>query len=125
MSTRVRGLLIAVNLAYAALLLVLGLSPRLPAVAENLSDDFFHMLAYGVQSTLLFLLIVESFGRKKAAFLALAVSIAYGGCVEGLQALQPARSVEMSDVASNALGAGIAAMAAFLLSQERQAEEDR
>jgi VanZ family protein len=124
MSSRDRGLLIAANLAYAVLLLALGLTPRLPGIADIVSDDFFHMHAYAAQAALLFLLFVHDLGRSKAAFLALAVAIAYGGCVECLQALQPARSVEMADFASNAIGAGIAALAAFLLSQGNQVGED-
>lgn len=120
MPGRARRAVIAANLAYAAVLLVLGVVPDVPEIAKEIPDYTSHALAYGVHGALLFALFLPLTGRGTAAVLAAAGATLYGGFVEALQLLQPARSVEILDIAANALGAGAAAAIAFLLTQSHE-----
>ena len=107
-----RRLVIAVNVVYGVALLILGLIPSVPSTAASIPDHVAHAGAYALQSVLLYLLFLSSGGRERAAVLAIAVSVLYGGCVEMLQSLQSARTVEVADLIANAVGA--TAASAFL-----------
>ena len=121
MSHPVRSVVLVANLLYAAVLLVLGLLPNLPAFATGVSDHAAHALAYAVQAGLLFALFLPSAGRGMAALLAAAVAGLYGGFVETLQLLQPERTFEYIDLGVNFVGAGMAASIAFFLTRPREA----
>jgi len=121
MSHPVRSVVFVANLIYAAVLLVLGLSPNPPAFATGVSDHAAHALAYAVQAGLLFALFLPSAGRGMAALLAAAVAVLYGGFVETLQLLQPERTFEYIDLGANLVGAGMAASIAFFLTRPRKA----
>jgi VanZ family protein len=121
MSHPVRNVVFVANLLYAALLLVLGLLPNLPAFATGVSDHAAHALAYAVQAGLLFALFLPSGGRGMAALLAAGVAGLYGGFVETLQFLQPERTFEYIDLGVNFVGAGMAASMAFFLTRPREA----
>ena len=125
MSRRARRLVVVANLACAVVLLVLGLLPEMPAVALNVSDHTAHALAYAVQAGLLFALFLPSIGRGMAALLAAAVAVLYGGFVEVLQLLQPARTTEIVDLAANVAGAGMAATIAYFLTPMRKVGDGR
>lgn len=125
MPGRVRRIVVIANLACAVALLVLGLLPELPAVATGIPDHTAHALAYAVQAGLLFALFLPSVGAGMAALLAAAIAVLYGGFVEALQLLQPARAAEILDVAANAAGAVLAASIAYLLIRLRKAGDGR
>lgn len=110
-----RRLVIAANVAYAVALLILGLIPSVPRAVAGVSDLFAHAAASAGQTVLLFALFLPSGGRRRAALLALGVAVLYGGCVEMLQSLQPARTVEMADQVANAVGACAAMSFVYLV----------
>lgn len=124
MATWNRRSVIAANLAYAALLLVLGVLPGVPAFAPGVSDSTAHGIAYAGFAALLFAFFLPLVGRGRAAVFSVLGSIAYGGLVEALQTLQPARSVEIGDIAANSVGAVIAAFALYLVLGFRTGERD-
>jgi VanZ family protein len=109
MSARHRGLVIVLNLVYAMVLLVLGLLPSVGNVAPGIPDQVAHSIAYGVQAVLLTLLFMPAGGIWRGAFAAFSMALVYGGLVEGLQILQPQRTVELSDLMANSLGAAAGA----------------
>jgi len=120
-----RRLLIAANLAFATLLLVLGVVPDIPEIGADIPDVAAHGIAYAAQTVLLFAMLLPSTGRCSAAILAALAAIAYGGLVEGLQSFQPARTVEIRDLGANALGAVVAATLLYLVGgRERQVAAD-
>jgi VanZ family protein len=110
-----RRTLIAVNSLYAAALLILGLIPKVPEVVAGVSDHLAHAAAYAVQTVLLFILLLPFRGPGRAGVIAVLGAVLYGGCVEMLQSLQPARAVEVTDLVANAVGACTAGSIAFLL----------
>jgi VanZ family protein len=114
-----RRLVIAANLIYAVALLVLGLIPTFPVAVAGVSDGVAHAAAYAVQTVLLYGLFMPSAGRIRAALLAVGVAVLYGGCVEILQSLQPARAVEGADVVANMVGAVAAASLLYLVTSCR------
>ncbi|MCG6949978.1 MAG: VanZ family protein [Acidobacteria bacterium] len=109
MSARHRGLVIVLNLIYAIVLLVLGILPSVGDVAPRIPDNVAHSIAYGVQAVLLTVLFMPAGGIWRGAFVAFAVALVYGGLVEGLQILQPQRTVELSDLMANSIGAAAGA----------------
>ena len=110
-----RRLVIAANLIYAVAVLVLGLIPTFPVAVAGVSDGVAHAAAYAVQTVLLYGLFMPSAGRIRAALLAVGVAVLYGGCVEILQLLQPARTVETADLVANMVGSGVAALFLYLV----------
>lgn len=112
--------LAAANLLYAGVLLSFGIVPTLPSA--GVSDHTAHALAYGAQAGLLFIFLLPSRRRVTAAFLAATGAIVYGGIIEALQLLRPARSFEISDLAANATGAVLAVSIAYVLSGVIKAE---
>ncbi len=114
-SSRVRRIVIFANLVYAAALLLLGVAPDLPGAALDIPDFVAHGIAYAAHTALMFALLRPLVGRGKAAVLAFAGAVLYGGLVEALQFLQPARTVEIRDVLANSVGAGLASMTLFFV----------
>jgi VanZ family protein len=112
--------LAAANILYAGLLLGLGMVPTLPAA--GVPDHTAHALAYAAQAGLLFIFLLPSQSRGTAAFLAAAGAIVYGGIIEALQLVQPARSFEVADLVANATGAVLGASIAFFLTGVVKAE---
>lgn len=100
-----RRLVIALNLVYAVALLVFGLISSLPGSAAGVPDHLAHAAAYAVQAALVYVLFLQSSGRGRAAVLAIGVAALYGGFVELLQTLQPARTAEVADLLANTIGA--------------------
>ena len=105
MANRIRRFALVANLSYALVLLLLGVSPDIPEMTKGFSDRFAHMAASGLHVVLLFWLLRAATGARTAALLAAAGASLYGGCIEAMQLLQPARTVEMADLATNAIGA--------------------
>ena len=116
MSREVHRIVVVANVLWAASLLVLGLLPDIPGGEAALPDHTAHALAYGIQSGLVFLLVLAGLGRKSAAVFAAVSAVCYGAVIEMLQLLQPARSPEIGDIVANAVGAGMAAAIAYLVS---------
>ena len=105
-----RRLVIVANLVYAIALLLIGLVPKVPVPSVAVPDGLAHAAASAGQTVLLFA-VLDSRGRpKRAAAVAAVVAILYCGCVEILQFLQPARTVEVRDLVANMVGAGAAAI---------------
>ncbi len=121
----IRRLVIAANWLYAIALVVLGVVPEIPVVARGIPDHAAHALAAAIQAGLLFTLLLPRVGRGKAALLAAIGAAAYGGLVEGLQLLQPARTVELRDLAANAFGGSVAASLAWVTSRHSGLPEGR
>jgi VanZ family protein len=112
-----RRLVIAANVVYAFILLTLGLISDVPTVVSGVPDLVAHAAAYAVQAVLLFILLVPSLGRWKAALLSAVGAVVFGGLVEALQLIQPARSVELRDLAANTVGAAMAASILYLVTE--------
>jgi len=119
MARPARRFVIAANLVYAASLLVLGVAPDVPDVAVDIPDFAAHGIAYAAHTALMFALLFPLVGRGKAAILAFAGAVLYGGLVEALQFLQPARTVEIRDLLANAVGAGMAAMILYFVTRSK------
>ena len=122
MATRVRRFAVVANLLYALLLLMLGVSPGIPGITTGISDRFAHMAASGLHVVLLFWLLRAATGARTAAFLAAAAASLYGGFIEAMQLMQPARTVEMADLATNAIGACSTAVLLFLFAGRNATE---
>ncbi len=102
-SIRVRW---ATNVGYAILLLIMALIPSTSRVMElSVPDWFAHATAYGIQSALIFWASLPSIGRRRALVIGVIGASVFGMVTEGLQLLQPGRSVEFKDLVSNTLGA--------------------
>lgn len=114
-----RRLVIAANLAYAIALLLIGLAPKVPVHSVAVPDGLAHAAASAGQTVLLFALFESRGGPKRAAAVAAVVAILYCGCVEILQFLQPARTVEVRDLVANMVGAGAAAALLTLVAESR------
>jgi VanZ family protein len=125
MGKKARGFVIFGNLAYAAVLLSLGVVPDAPEIVKAMPDFVAHGLASAVHTVLLFALLLPLVGNCRAAILAVAGAAVYGGLVEMLQFFQPARTVEIRDLGANAIGAVVAAMVLYPVTRrERLAAPD-
>lgn len=96
------------NGLYATALVVLAVSPSLPAAVPDLvvvPDWAAHGLAYGVQASLIFWALLPVAGRLRAAATGIVGASVFGAVTECLQLLQPARTVEVRDLAANTVGA--------------------
>ena len=98
-----RGRLIG-NLAYASALLALGLAPTIPGLGTVASDGLVHATATGAQVLLLFWLLTTAISPLVAVISSGLAAFLFGGFVEVLQLFQPARYVQLSDLAANAVG---------------------
>lgn len=93
------------NCAYALLLIVLALVPRVPSLSGFGASDFLaHVVAYGLQAGLLFWLFEFSLGSGAAIHAVLGAS-GFGVLTEMLQILSPVRHFEYRDMAADVLGA--------------------
>ena len=105
-SNRNLGLRWAANIVYGILLMVLALLPSTVRVAElAISDWFAHAVAYGIQAALVFWASLPSLGQNRALAVGVLGAIGFGVLTEGLQLLQPGRSVEFKDLVANTIGA--------------------
>ena len=99
----------ATNFLYAVLLVIMALIPSTFQVAElSVPDWLAHALAYGFQAGLLFWAVVPSLGPRRGLAGAFLGATAFGVATEGLQLLQPARTVELKDLLANTVGAMVA-----------------
>jgi len=102
-SIRVRW---ATNLGYAVLLVIMALTPSTFRVTElSVPDWFAHGVAYGIQAALIFWALLPSIGRHRALLMGVVGASVFGMVTEGLQLLQPGRSVEFNDFVANSVGA--------------------
>jgi VanZ family protein len=113
MATRYRGLVIAVNLTYAVILLLFGLVSEVPEAAEKIPDRAAHAVASAVHAALIFVFLRELTSVGPAAIVAASAATLYGGLIEMLQLTQPSRNFEPADLAANALGACLMACVIF------------
>jgi VanZ family protein len=115
------GLLAAVNLVYATVLIVLAYIPHIPApLGVRVSDVVAHGVAYGLQALLLLMLLRRLASPAVAALGACLGTGVFGGLTELVQFLQPTRATQLSDLAADCLGAAIAvALGSVVLVQPR------
>ena len=104
---RVSGPLIALNAAYAGLLVALAVVPSIPGAGVGVSDTVVHAAVYGVQALMLFLMLNAVLPATKALAAAWIGATGFGLITEALQLFRPERSVEFKDVIANAIGAGL------------------
>jgi VanZ family protein len=104
-----------INLIYALALVLLGMSSDVPDLARGVSDYVAHALASGIHVALLFMLLRPPIGFQRAVLLAAGCASLYGGIIETLQLLQPARTVETADLAANTIGACLVALTIYLV----------
>lgn len=99
----------AVNIGYAILLVVLALLPSTVRLSElAISDWFAHAAAYGIQAALVYWASRPSLGPNRALAVGVLAASGFGVLTEGLQLLQPGRSVEFKDLVANTIGALLA-----------------
>ncbi len=100
------GLRWGANISYAVVLVVLAVIPPTPQVTELAVPDWLaHATAYGIQAGLLFWAFNPLLAHHRALILGVLGASAFGIVTEGLQLLQPGRSVEFKDLVANTLGA--------------------
>lgn len=96
----------AVNLVYAACLVIAALLPiSKPTAGLRVPDWLAHAAAYGVQAVLVFRALPPSMGQRRALICAWIGASLFGMATEALQLLQPARTVEAGDIVANMAGA--------------------
>jgi VanZ family protein len=96
--------LVGLNVTYAALLIVLAVSPQAPG-AEAVPDRLAHGVAYGIQAILLFAMLARVRPTVEALVIGCLGALAFGVFTEGLQLFQPTRSTEFMDIVADACGA--------------------
>jgi len=95
-------------LAYAALIFWLSHQPNpLPALTLEVSDKLLHAVEYAGLAALLVLGLTHlgTMGLRRAALLAVALAVAYGGTDELHQAFVPNRDASWLDWAADSTGA--------------------
>lgn len=106
------------NLSYAGVLVVMAVLPSSSLVtAVSFPDWFAHAIAYGVQAGLLYWALLPSFQTGRALVTGAVGAMVFGSLTEGLQVLQPSRSVELLDLTANF--AGILAMSVAIVGASR------
>jgi len=96
----------AANGGYAILLVTMAVMPTtLMAVGTSVPDWLAHAVAYGIQMALVYWAALPSLGHRRSLAVGVAAAGAFGLVTECLQFLQPARTVELKDLAANAVGA--------------------
>ncbi len=97
----------AANGGYAILLVIMAIVPSstLTAVGSSVPDWLAHGVAYGIQMALVYWAALPSLGHGRSLVVGVIAAGAFGLVTEGLQFLQPARSVELKDLIANAVGA--------------------
>jgi len=116
---RVSGPLIALNAAYAVMLIALAVVPTIPGAGIGVSDTLVHAAVYGVQALMLFVMLVAVLSTTKALAAAWIGATGFGLITEALQFFRPERSVEFKDVIANAIGAGVVVMLVVVLRRRR------
>ncbi len=110
--------LIALNTAYAAMLIALAVVPSIPGAGIGVSDTVVHAAVYGVQALLLFVMLNAVFPTTRALASAWIGATGFGLITEAVQLFRPERSVEFKDVIANAIGAGL--VVAFVVALRRR-----
>lgn len=110
--------LVVANVAYAAALVALAVSPQVPG-SSQVSDRLAHALAYGFQAMLLIGLFAYRLSFRRAVLTGCICATAFGVVTEALQLLQPTRSTEIMDVVADASGAIAAGALAALVQVAR------
>lgn len=97
----------AANAGYAILLVIMAVLPSstLTAVGSSVPDWLGHGVAYGIQMALVYWAARPSLGHGRSLAVGVIAAGVFGLMTEGLQILQPARTVELKDLAANAVGA--------------------
>jgi VanZ family protein len=96
----------AANGGYAILLVIMAVLPStLTGVGSFFPDWLAHAVAYGIQMTLVYWAAVPSLGHRRSLAVGVVAAGVFGVVTECLQFLQPARTVELKDLAANAVGA--------------------
>ena len=96
---------LAVNLGYAGALAGLSLMSSPPVVPVFSTTDWLaHGVAFGLQTVILSGLLRRWYRPGMAIAASATVALLFGFVLEGLQHLQPARQVELSDLVANATG---------------------
>ncbi len=62
-------------------------------------------MAYGIQMALVYWAALPSLGHRRSLVVGVVAAGVFGAVTECLQFLQPARTVELKDLAANAVGA--------------------
>jgi VanZ family protein len=97
-----------VNLVYAALLIVLAVLPQASTLSRLGTPDWLaHAAAYGIQGGLVFWAIGSAAPRCRRAATGVGTAVVFGAATEALQLVRPERSVELTDLAANAVGAAV------------------
>ena len=96
----------AANGGYAILLVIMAVLPStLTVVGSSVPDWLAHAVAYGIQMALVYWAALPSLGHGRSLAVGVVAAGAFGLVTEGLQFLQPARTVELKDLAANIVGA--------------------
>ena len=96
----------AANGGYAILLVIMAVLPlTLTVVGSWVPDWLAHAVAYGIQMALVYWAALPSLGHGRSLAVGVVAAGAVGLVTEGLQFLQPARTVELKDLAANIVGA--------------------
>jgi VanZ family protein len=104
LSVSPRGRLV-VNVVYAAVFTVAGMSPEVPGLGTVLPDAAAHAVGVGFQVLMLFWLARELLPSPMALAVSSAGAFLFGAMIELLQLFQPARQTQLSDIAANGVGA--------------------
>jgi VanZ family protein len=102
---------IVTNAAYAAVLVVLAVSPRLPTAGVRFSDHWLHGLAYGLEAAFAYWLVWPLTSRLGAAVIAWLGASGLGLSTEVLQGLTRGRSAEVGDLLADMVGASLVVFA--------------
>jgi len=98
------------NFCYAAALVTLSVSPRLPQTPSQLSDSSLHAAFYAGHALLLLWLTLLIMEPIRAAIATWFLSTATGLVLEILQGLGGVRHAEFRDALANATGAAFAVL---------------
>jgi len=99
--------LVGLNVMYAALLVALAVSPRIPG-EYDMRDSIVHAIAYGLQAVLIFTLLSKSWPTASALAASWLGATAFGCVTETLQMLRPTRSADLMDIVADGFGALVA-----------------
>ncbi len=94
------------NGGYAILLVTMAVLPStLTTVGSSVPDWLSHAVAYGIQMALVYWAALPSLGHRRSLAVGVVAAGAFGGVTECLQFLQPSRTVELTDIVANTVGA--------------------
>lgn len=74
-------------------------------VGSSVPDWLAHAVAYGIQTALVYWAAAPALGHRRSLAAGVGAAVTFGLVTECLQFLQPARTVELKDLAANAVGA--------------------